>query len=153
MAGPSAFCSSELGRGFVQHVRQESLGAEEGRFCRNCCGSGLVCLLGQQKTANAGLMVFTNSIKKGRGVLPNKDEETDNDRKSITWKNAAFELDPLHLSIQTQLLPGSNLQGCINPYGTAGYQLVNYHCMPGHLERPPSPPRGKTQIAGPPHSS
>lgn len=30
-----------------------------------------------------------------RGVLPNKDEEADNDGMSITWKTAAFELDPL----------------------------------------------------------
>lgn len=39
--------------------RQESLGANVGRFCRNQHLSGIIFWLGQQKTVNAGLVVFS----------------------------------------------------------------------------------------------
>lgn len=39
--------------------RQESLGANEGRFCRNRHLPGLIFWLGQQKTVNTGLVVFS----------------------------------------------------------------------------------------------
>lgn len=39
--------------------RQESLGANEGRFCKDRPLSGLMFWLGQQKTVNAGLVVFS----------------------------------------------------------------------------------------------
>lgn len=131
MVGLSAFCSSDLGQGFVQYVCRESLGAEEGRLCKTWHMSGLICLLGLQETVDTGSVVFTGGVKLGRGVLPSKG--ADNDRMSIAWK---VQLMSWILLMQTQLLPGRNLWGYINPQRPRGYHLVNYHCIPGHCKDP-----------------
>ena len=50
---------------------------------------------------DAGLVVFTGGVKLGRGVLPNRDERADNDRMSIAWKSADWELDPVDADTTT----------------------------------------------------
>lgn len=59
---------SEPGR--VLFNRQELLGAKEDCCGRNWHVSGLVDWLGQQKTVNTGLVVFTDGIKLGRTCSP-----------------------------------------------------------------------------------
>lgn len=68
-------------------------------------------------------------IKLGRGMLPSKDGEGDNDRMNMTWESTAFELDPLSVDI---LLPASNLPGSITSLGPIVCHLGNYHCIPEH---------------------
>lgn len=64
--------------------RQELLGAKEDRPCsRNWPVLGLIDWLGRQKTVSAGLVVFTDGIKLGGGMLPSEDGEADNDRMRI----------------------------------------------------------------------
>lgn len=70
--------------------RQESLGANEGRFCRNRHLSGLMFWLVQQKTVNAGLVVFTDGIELGGGVLPCEDGEASSDRMSLCLEKCSF---------------------------------------------------------------
>ena len=56
---------------------------EEGSFCRDQQVLDLMYWLGQWRTVNAGLVVCTCGIRSGRGMLPNKDGEADNDRMNM----------------------------------------------------------------------
>lgn len=91
--------------------------------------------------SKSGLVVFTDGIKLGGGVLPSKDGKADNDGMSIVWKSTTFGWI---LLVQTQLLPG-NVQDCLESRGPAAYHLVNYHCISEHWKYL-SPPRGGISV-------
>lgn len=71
---------SELGRDFIFLQLARVPGSERGPCSRNWPVLGLIDWLGRQEAVNAGLVVFTDGIQLGGGMLPSKDGEADNDR-------------------------------------------------------------------------